>query len=139
VRPFKSGDILIIETPSVIIDNPPPPEKYTAECTKVFSDGMIMVRYKSHINNHDITAIFNANGESIDGHDVIKTIRKPQKGGKEARGIVSMLCKEYRRFLNDSLRTHLKFKAACVAIRSANKETTSIRYVLYISAKSILK
>jgi len=122
----------------MIIDNPPPPEKYTAECTKVFSDKHVMVSHKSHINQHDIAAIFNADGESIDGHDVIKTIRRSQNGGKEARGIVSMLCKEYRRFLNDSLRAHLKFKADCLAIRAVNKEPTSIRYVLYSSAKAKL-
>ena len=98
-RPFEIGDMLIIETPSMIIDNPPPPEKYTAECSKVFSDGMIRVRYNSYINNHDCTVIFDRDGNAIDGHDRIVVIRKPRKGNAESRAIVAMLAREYHNYL----------------------------------------
>lgn len=71
--------------------------------------------------------------------DLIKAIRKPRKGSKDARGIVAIAAKEYRRFLNDNLRAHLKFKAACLAIRAVHKEPSSIRWMIYQKQKSMLK
>lgn len=134
-RPFAAGDILIIETPSMVIDNPPPPEKYTAECTKVFNDGFIAVTYKSYINRHDITIIFNADGESIDGHDVIKVIRAQRKGCKEARDIVAMLGKQARIAKNLQAR-ELGWKFLKEFYRNGGIKNYGV--VIFESAKSML-
>jgi len=66
----------------------------------------------------------------------IKTIRKPRKGNAESRAIVAMLASEYRQYLNNKLRAHLKFKAAIPEIKKACYNDKS--FILYMKAKAML-
>jgi len=129
VRPIETGDWVVYRAKDLVTLEPEILfSEVTSACMSEIGNAHLVIR----VMRGDMGL-----SENVLVSNVI-TIRKPRKGGKEARDIVAMLCKEYRRFLNDSLRPHLKFKADCVAIRAVNKEPTSIRYVLYSLAKSKL-
>lgn len=151
-RPFAVGDMLIIEEPSMIIDNPPPPEKYIAECNNVLIDGTIVVRYKSGAKY-----LYDELGHAIDGHNFIKTIRAPRHGSKEARDIVAMIYRrlhkkiwenrhdlqksvlEFQSLVDDEKITNDGMDKSLTMIIGINKLVETELLCAYLEAKSMLQ
>jgi len=90
------------------------------------------------------------NGNGVDDEPDIKTIGIPHKDRKEARDIVAIAAKEFRRFLNESLEpvrrvsrrrslSDEQLKAVCDAVRAAHKKPYAIRWFIYQKQKARLR
>jgi hypothetical protein len=77
MRPFEVGDMVIMITN----------EKGLVTSTTDFGHFPIKIK----LRNGFVKITTNGSTGSLVGKDVVKTIRKPHKGGKEARDIVAML------------------------------------------------
>jgi len=128
-RPFEKGDMVVSENKGIGIVISVRAMDRVAECE--FGDGN--TSFFSFKTGKECG--FSSAVDWEDG-DKIKYIRKPRKGGKEARDIVAMLANARRYGLNDLLITCGKDKKLRYKFKRIFEMGMS--HILYVKAKSIL-
>jgi len=140
VRPFEAGDLLILNDSTQCELMSFSIQKHTISTE--FRSGDVLLDVKIYSGKWYGTYFENGNN--------VKTIRKPRKGGKEARDIVAMVGREHHRYLLNMLKIWIKLDDEIETIDDREADywrarklgklsLQSLSFMLFQNAKSMLR